>query len=104
MICWKDSQEWLVGGSVEDRSLLSKVLETRFCSSLNDRDRLAWNPSPKGKFIVAQGYDILDRNLHGLAEVNWWKKVWSYFSWTKYNFFLWLLAQNKCLTWENLCK
>lgn len=68
--CWKDSQEWSMGGSDEDRALLSRVLEDRFCSSLSGRDNLAWNPSPKGKFTVAQGYAILDRNLHGLADVH----------------------------------
>ena len=78
--CWKDPQEWPMGGSVEDRALLSQVLEGRFCSSLNGRENLAWSPSPKGKFTVAQGYAILDRNLHGQAEVHWWKKVWSSFS------------------------
>ena len=102
--CWKNPQEWPMGGSVEDRALLSRVLEGRFCSSLKGRDTLAWSPSPKGKFTVAQGYAILDRNLHGQAEVHWWKKVWSSFSWPKCNFFLWVLAQKKCLTWENLCK
>lgn len=101
---WKESQEWLVGGSVEDHALLSKVLENRFYSSLNERDMLAWSPSPKGKFIIPQGYAILDRNLHGLPKVHWLKKVWSNFSWTKCNFFSWLLVQKKCLTWENLHK
>ncbi|XP_057856267.1 uncharacterized protein LOC131065696 [Cryptomeria japonica] len=72
--CWKDPQEWPLGGSDEDRAILSRVLETRLCSSLNGRDVLAWNPSPKGKFTVAQGYAMLDRNLHGPAEVHWWKK------------------------------
>lgn len=59
-----------MGGFDEDHALLSRVLKDRFCSSLNGRDSLAWSPSPKGKFIVAQGYAILDRNLHGLVEVN----------------------------------
>ena len=81
-----------VGGSDEDRALLAHVLENRFCSSLKGRDVLAWDPSPKGKFLVAQGYAMLDGNLHGIAEVHWWKKVWNNFSWPKCNFFLWLLA------------
>ena len=53
---------------------------------------------------MAQGYAMLDRNLYGTCEVHWWKKVWNNFSWPKCNFFLWLLAQKKCLTWENLRK
>lgn len=104
LTCWKDPQEWSMGGSIEDRALLSCVLEDRLCSSLRGRDNLAWSPSPMGKFTMAQGYAILDRNLHGLAEVFWWKKVCSSYSWPKCNFFLWLLAQRKCLTWENLRK
>lgn len=102
--CWKDPQEWPDGGSEEDRAFLAQVLKDRFCSSLKERDILAWSPSPKGKFSVAQGYATLDRNLHGLEEVRWWKKVWNNFSWPKCNVFLWLLAQKKCLTWENICK
>ena len=98
MTCWKDPQEWLVGGSNEDCFLLSKALEIRFYISLNVRDALGWSPSPKGKFIVAQSYAILGRNLHGQDEVHWQKKVWNNFSWFKCNFFLWLLAQKKCLT------
>ena len=87
MTCWKDSQEWLVSGSDEDRSLLAHMLENRVCSSIKGRDVLAWDPSPKGKFLVAQGHFVLDRNLHGIAKVDWWKKVWNKFSWPKYNFF-----------------
>ena len=102
--CWKAPEEWPVGGSEEERALLSRVLENRICSSLVGRDCLAWSPSPKGRFTVAQGYATLDKNLHDLAEVNWWKKAWSFFSWPKCNFFVWLLAQQKCLTWENLRK
>ncbi|GLJ09022.1 hypothetical protein SUGI_0100110 [Cryptomeria japonica] len=37
-------------------------------------------------------------------DVPWWKKVWNSFSWPKYNFFIWLVAQRICLTWENLRK
>ena len=40
------------------------MLENRFCSSFKGRDVLAWDPSPNGKFSVAQGYVVLDRNLH----------------------------------------
>jgi len=102
--CWKDIQEWPVGGSEEDRAVLAKTLESRFCSSICERDVLAWNPSPKGKFTVAQGYAMLDGNQHGPNIVNWWKKFWHNLSWPKCNFFLWLLVQNKYLTWENLHK
>ena len=70
MTCWKDSQECPVSGSNEDRALLAHVLENRFCSSLKGRDVLAWDPSPKGKFSVAQGYAVLDKNLHGIVEVH----------------------------------
>ena len=68
--CWKDSQEWFFGGFDEDRALLAHVLENRFCSFLKGRDVLAWDPSPIGKFLVAQGYAMLDRNLHSTVEVH----------------------------------
>lgn len=53
MTCWKDPQECPVGGSDEDRAALTKALESRFYSSLSEKDVLSWSPSPKGKFIVA---------------------------------------------------
>ena len=51
--CWKDPQEWPIGGSDEDHALLAHVLKGRFFSSLRERDVLAWSPSPKGNFSVA---------------------------------------------------
>ena len=32
--CWKDPQEWPVGGSDEGHVVLFKTLESRFCSPL----------------------------------------------------------------------
>jgi hypothetical protein len=40
----------------------------------------------------------------GDIEVPWWKQVWHKLSWPKCNFFMWLVAHNWCLTWDNLCK
>ena len=39
--CWKDPQEWPMGGSDKDRVVLTKLLESKFFSSLNERDALA---------------------------------------------------------------
>lgn len=102
--CWKDPLEWPLGGSDEDRVVLVNILEGRLCSSLKERDILAWGPNPKGKFSVVEGYAQLDRHFHGLMDVPWWKKVWNRFSWPKCNFFLWLVAQRKFLMWDNLLK
>jgi ribonuclease HI len=101
---WKDPRDWPPDGSVEDHHELAKILSRRACSSLSGRDVLAWDSDPKGKFSVASGYAVLDKQLSGSTENSWWKKVWNKFAWPKCNFFSWLVVQGKCLTWENLCK
>ena len=89
-------------GSPELQAELANLLSMRLCSSSMDKDILAWGPCPKGNFIVAQGYARLDNQCNRFQEVPWWKKVWNKLSWPKCNFFLWLVAQKKCLTWDNL--
>ena len=101
---WKDPREWPPDGSVEDRQELVELLSRHACSSLSGHDVLAWDSDPKGTFLVALGYVVLDKQLFGSTANSWWKKVWNKFAWPKCNFFSWLVVQGKCLTWENLCK
>lgn len=102
---WKHPSEWPPGGSEDDRHELVQLLASRVCNSLRGFDVLAWNgPDVFGKYSVSAGYKHLDKQLFGDIEVSWWKQVWHKLSWPKCNFFLWLVAQNRCLTWDNLCK
>lgn len=100
--CWKDPNDWPLGGSTEIRAELDNLLSGRLCSSSRDKDILASGLCPKGKFSVAQGYAWLDNQCHCINEFLGWKKVWNKVSWPKCNFFLWLVAQKKWLTWDNL--
>ncbi|XP_057868067.2 uncharacterized protein LOC131075253 [Cryptomeria japonica] len=102
---WKHPSEWPPGGSEGDRCELSQLLASRACNSLRGTDVLAWDGSDlSGKYSVVAGYKQIGRQLFGDIEVPWWKHVWHKLSWPKCNFFMWLVAQNRCLTWDNLCK
>ncbi|XP_057836070.2 uncharacterized protein LOC131046358 [Cryptomeria japonica] len=102
---WKHPLEWPPGGFEGDRRELSQLLASRACNSLRGTDVLAWDGSDlSGKYSVVAGYKQIGRQLFGDIEVPWWKHVWHKLSWPKCNFFMWLVAQNRCLTWDNLCK
>lgn len=101
---WKDPGDCPIVGLEEDCAKLQNILAGRLCSTLRDKDILAWSPDPKGSFIVASGYQELLACKFGGVEVPWWKHVWNKFSWLKCNCFVWTLASNKCLTWDNLHK
>ena len=101
---WKHSSEWPPGGTDMDRQELSQILASRECPSLLGLDVLAWGGTLSSKYHVSAGYQEITRQLFGDAEVPWWKQVWNKVSWPKCNFFMWLVAHNRSLTWDNLCK
>lgn len=101
---WKNSSNSPVGGSLGDRLELSQILASRECSSLQELDVLAWGGVFSGKYSISSRYLVLTKQLFGVVEVSWWKKVWNSFSWSKCNFFLWILVYNRYLTWDNICK
>lgn len=101
---WKVPSEWLAVGMEKDHVELYDILAYRYCSSLKEKDRLAWLPNPKGTFTIASGYQkLLSQQLNGM-EVQWWKFLWKKNSWPKYNFFVWTMDLNKYLTWDNIRK
>lgn len=61
MWCWNEPQEWPPRGTKEERQELAKILASRMCSSLQDKDILVWGPDLKYRFFVASGYMELDR-------------------------------------------
>ena len=67
-------------------------------------DVLIWGGTLFCKYHVSIGYQETTRQLFGDVEVPWWKQVSNKVSWSKCNFFMWLVAHNNCLMWGNLCK
>ena len=101
---WKDPVESPNLGLAEESVELHKILHSRSCSSLLEEDILAWTHNPKGVYSVASGYQVLLAQKLTGAEVHWWKRVWNKLSWPKCNCFVWTLAWNRCLTWDNIRK
>ncbi|XP_059064039.1 uncharacterized protein LOC131856346 [Cryptomeria japonica] len=101
---WKSPDEWPNVGMPEECVELHNVLSSRRCNPLQYDDVLAWSPNPKGEYTVASGYrELLSHRVDG-DEIQWWKKIWNKSSWPKCNCFVWILAWNKCLTWDNIQK
>lgn len=69
-----------MAGLEEDFVELHNILTGRQCSSLRDRDILAWSLDPKGVFTVDSEYQELIAWKHGGMEVPRWKNVWNKFS------------------------
>lgn len=101
---WRHSSSWPDGGSLEERNTLVLILVERPFSSLEVEDGLAWGNGPKGRYTVAQGYDVLLGQHYDLEESPWWRRIWNKFGWPKCNLFMWLLSLNKCLTSKNIKK
>ena len=100
---WKSLDEWPVVDLQEECAMLQNILSSRSFCSLREDDVLAWSPNPKGTYTVASGYSRLVSHKMVLPKVQWWK-VWNKLSWPKCNCFIWMLAWNKCLTWDNIRK
>lgn len=101
---WKSPDVWPDVGLQEDCVVLQSVISSPRCSSLQEEDVLAWSPNPLGVYIVASRYKVLLSHRMNGEEVQWWKKVWNKFPWPKCNCFVWMLAWNNCLTWDNIHK
>ena len=98
----KSLDEWSIAHLHEECAMLQNILSNRRCCSLWEDDVLAWSPNPKGTYTVASGYSRLMSKKMDMPEVQWWKRVWNKLSWPKCNCFIWMLAWNKCLTWDNI--
>lgn len=66
-------------------------------------DLIRWGHSTTGTFTVNEAYQLL-LNLPIQAPEPIWRTVWQPFLWPKVSLFLWLTAQNRILTWDNLLK
>jgi hypothetical protein len=66
-------------------------------------DILRWGHSMTGIFSVNEAY-YLQGNYHNQSPEIIWSKIWQSILWPKVSIFLWLTAQNRILTWDNLLK
>jgi hypothetical protein len=66
-----------------------------------DPDILRWGYTPNGNFTLKEGYN-LQENFQNIQKEHIWEIIWKSKFWPKISTFLWLLVQNKILTWDNL--
>jgi hypothetical protein len=66
-------------------------------------DILRWGYSPMGMFTVKEAY-FLHENFHTQPKEHIWNIIWKSKLWPKISTFLWLMVQNRILTWDNLRK
>jgi hypothetical protein len=59
--------------------------------------------TPNGTFTIKEGYHLHEK-FHNLLKEHLWNIIWKSKLWLKVSTFLWLLVQNKILTWDNLKK
>jgi hypothetical protein len=62
-----------------------------------------WGHSPHGNFTLKEGH-ALQEGFQFMPKDPIWTVVWKSKFWPKISTFLWLLIQNKILTWDNLQK
>ncbi|XP_059068255.1 uncharacterized protein LOC131858823 [Cryptomeria japonica] len=64
---WKAPNEWLAVGFDEDYVELHNILSGRHCSSLKEKDGLAWLLNPKGVYTIASNYhELLADNVEDI--------------------------------------
>jgi hypothetical protein len=74
----------------------------KICIS-TDKDILRWGYSTTGTFTIKEAYQIQE-NFHNQEKDHIWHIIWKTKLWPKVSTFLWLLVQNRLLTWDNLRK
>jgi len=62
---------------------------------------LRWGYTPAGVFTIKEACTI-QGNQQEPEKAPIWSKVWHPALWPKISIFLWLLAHNRALTWDNL--
>ena len=88
--------------SEEDWGAFQEELNKRFVKFQERPDILQWGYSSKGSFSVKEAYNIkMSRNV---AMDKIWEKNWAVNLWPKVALFVWLVAQGRILTCENLRK
>jgi exonuclease III len=100
---WKASATDLNIRETLDLSPWQECLQARKIPTREGPDILRWGHTSSGSFSVKEAY-YLQGTTPGQATDEIWGKIWQPFIWPKISFFLWLTAQNRILTWDNLMK
>ena len=82
-------------------NLEAELSNRKICYS-DKKDIIIWGYEARGTFTTHEEYNIIIRN-HTVKDPLW-NKFWPPTIWPKVSTFLWLLYQNKSLTWDNLRK
>ena len=99
---WIKEDQILRHGIEQVQQTLDTELLKRQIQHSDERDILRWGYEEKGTFTTREAYNIIIKEH--LVKGPLWSKVWDPTIWPKVSTFLWLLCQNKILTWDNLGK
>jgi hypothetical protein len=100
---WKSTHQDLQAAENCNLQNWTQAISPRRIRTSNDPDILRWGHSPHGNFTLKEGY-TLQEGFQSLPKDPIWTTVWKSKFWPKISMFLWLLLQNKILTWDNLQK
>jgi hypothetical protein len=78
------------------------VRQRKICIS-EDLEILRWGYTPTGTLTIKEGYH-LQENFHNQLKEHLWNIIWKSKLWPKVSTFLWILVQNRILTWDNVRK
>eukprot|EP00253_Pinus_taeda_P035520 PITA_35520 len=99
---WKPTHQILPDSTDAIQSSLSAELKKRKILKEAGEDKLRWGYEEKGTFTTKEAYRLLLNDRFNKDKV--WEKIWKPPIWPKISTFLWLLAHNRILTWDNLRK
>jgi hypothetical protein len=100
---WKTSRTDLQITEEIDLLPWQECMQYRKIPSKEGPDVLRWGHSASGIFSVKEAYHLQGNPPNQISDTIW-RKVWQPFLWPKVSLFLWLTAQNRILTWDNLLK
>eukprot|EP00253_Pinus_taeda_P002134 PITA_02134 len=99
---WCSIDHILRQGTESAQQILGTELAKRRIQYSDEKDILRWGYEEKGTFTTREAYHIIVKE-HTIKDPLW-NKIWDPKIWLKFLTFLWLLCQNKILTWDNLRK
>jgi hypothetical protein len=98
---WKETAQELHMAADCNLQLWKEMLQQRKIWFSSDPDILRWGYTPNGNFTLKEGYS-LQENFQNNKREHIWTTIWKSKLWPKISTFLWLMVQNKILTWDNL--
>jgi hypothetical protein len=98
---WKSTHQELQVAMDCDLQHWKQATTQRRIRKSTDQDILRWGYTPHGSFTLKEGYTLQEK-FHNLQKDSIWTTIWKSKLWPKISTFLWLLLQNKILTWDNL--